>query len=91
MDSEIYEKVGRLKLLLLISAFTAMHKLVNCCFSAREIGPDLDKLFEELHKAFRGTEVSETLKIHVALKDIKHCLHFLGKQGLGIWSIQDEA
>ena len=30
----------------------------------REIGPDLDKIVEELHRAFRGTEVSETLQIH---------------------------
>lgn len=83
-DSEIYKKVGRLILLPLISAFKAMDKLVNCCSSAREIGSDLNKFVEELHEAFRGTEVSETLNIHVALKHIKHILHFLVKQGLGL-------
>lgn len=62
--------------------------VANCCFSARAVGPDLDNHIYELNKAFRGLDVSETLKIHVALKHIKDCLQFLGYYGLGLWSEQ---
>ena len=65
-----------------------MNKVVDDCFYTRRIGPELDKHIEELRKMFRGTEVSETLKIHVALHHIKHSLQFLGNSGLGLWSEQ---
>ena len=61
-----------------------MDKLVNCCISMREVGPYLEKPVEELHKAFRGTEFSETPKIRIVLKHRNHCLHFLGRHGLGL-------
>ena len=42
-----------------------MNKIVDCCFSTSTPGQDLDKLIEELKKAYASTQVSVTLKIHV--------------------------
>lgn len=72
----------------IISAFKSMNKVVQDCFSTNEVGSELDKHINELNKNFKSTGVSETLKMHVLLKHLKHCLHFLDKRGLGLWSEQ---
>ena len=65
-----------------------MDKLVNCCFTTKKIGSDLNKIIKELRKAFLATEVTETLKIHVATRYIQQCLKFLPGDSLGVWSEQ---
>lgn len=90
LDFEVCGGVGRLQLIPFVSAFHAMDKVVSNCFSTRELGPDLDKNLRELQKVIEGLdiEISKTLKIHVLVEHLKHCLHFLGKNGLGLWSEQ---
>ena len=65
-----------------------MDKVVKDCFSTSKINSELDIHIKELNKTLKATEVSETLKSHVALNHIKHSLHFLDKRGFGIWSEQ---
>lgn len=87
-DTNIYKEVGYFQILPYISAFKAMNKIVDCCFTAKAVGPNLDKLLKELSLAVKATQVSETLKIHVLLEHIKDCLQFLPGTGLGAWSEQ---
>ena len=65
-----------------------MDKIVTSCFSVQSVGPDLDKHVNELKKAFASTGVSTTLKFHVILTHLSHCLLFLDQNGLGLWSEQ---
>lgn len=83
-----YENVGLFKLMPFISAFKAMDKVVTSSFSTKKVAPDLEKNVEILRKAFLATQVSETLKIHVATKHLNDCLQYLSGNGLGIWSEQ---
>lgn len=57
--------MGDLKVLPFISAFKSMDKVVRCCFSTRKVGNDIEKYIDELSIVFKGTEISESLKIHV--------------------------
>lgn len=90
-DPQIYSGVGYFKLVPFISAFKSMDKLVTLCFGTRA-SPDQEnvkKCMSDLRKAFLSTEVSETLKIHVATRHIDQCLYFLpNDEGLGLWSEQ---
>ena len=56
-----------------------MNKLVTIFFSTKKLGTDaeIDQILKELGKAFLGTEISETLKAHVLVEHIKHCLQFV--------------
>lgn len=65
-----------------------MDKVISCCFSAKNVGADLHKHRHELKTALKGTEATETLKIHVAASHIQDCLSYLGNCGLGFWSEQ---
>lgn len=65
-----------------------MNKVVDSCFSTKNVSQDLNKYTEELKKTFRKTNVSESLKIHVVLHHLTNCLHFIKNDGLGIWSEQ---
>ncbi|CAH0552491.1 unnamed protein product [Brassicogethes aeneus] len=90
-DKIIYENVGILALVPFISAFKAMNKMVNLCFSTERRGSidALDKIIEELKKALLATGVSITLKIHVLLEHVKPTLSLLkNSEGLGKWSEQ---
>ena len=80
--------MGTLQLVSFIAAFKAIDKIVTSCFSVRSVGPDLDKHVNELKKAFAITGVSTTLKIHVILTHLNHCLLFFDQNGLGLWSEQ---
>lgn len=88
LDPEIYEEVGELALIKFVTAFKEMDKLVTCCFSKKSIGSNVRDNLNRLFVAFKGIEMSETLKIHVLLDHLEHCLHFLGEDGLGKWSEQ---
>lgn len=88
LKSNICGEVGPLKLVPFVSSFKAMDKLVNACFSTRQVNSNCEKLVKELETAFYSTGVTETLKIHVILKHLSQCLNYLGKSGLGIWSEQ---
>ena len=58
-------------------------------FFSNELGTDAEiyQILKELGKVFLGTEISETLKAHVLLQRIRHCLQFLNiDEGLGIYS-----
>ena len=87
-NPKIYADVGKLSLVPIINAFKSMDKVVNCCFSAKKKSPNLDKYINKLTTSIEATEVSRTLKIHVAVKHIQECLHFLDGRGLGVWSEQ---
>ena len=88
-DKKIYGAVGKISLQPFVSAFKIMDKIVNKCFSTRKFDAEFEKSVNELKKVFLGTDVSETLKIHVILNHIKQCLILLGeKHGLGLWSEQ---
>ena len=75
-DNNICEHVGgTLTLAPFVSAFKAMDKIVNSCFSVRKVDNGLDEKIKELNIAFAALEsVTETLKIHVSLKHLKHCI-----------------
>ena len=89
-DPEIYKDVGLLKILPFISAFKAMNKLVHISFSTKLEGSaaELHQVIREVRQTFLSTQVTETLKIHVATAHIENCLDFLSGAGLGLWSEQ---
>lgn len=88
-DPDICGKVGEKALHPYISAFNAMNKVVDSCFSNENFDNDLDQNLLELSEAFKSTGVSKTLKIHVLLDHLKQCLEFLDNDdGLGLWSEQ---
>ena len=87
-DPEIYENVGELAIVPYISALKAMDKLVNKFFSTRKIDADLNKYVEELRRTYVALDISETLKAHVVLQHLPHCLQFLNGNGLGVCSEQ---
>ena len=64
-NQQIYSDVGKFAFTPFISAFKAVNKTVDCCFSTSTPGQDLDKLIKGLKKAYASTKVSVTLKIHV--------------------------
>lgn len=47
-DPKIYANVGNLKLVPFIVSFKAMDKIVNCCFSTKTVGTDLNNNLSEL-------------------------------------------
>lgn len=55
----------RLKLQPFITAFKAMDKVVECCFSTKKVASDLSTRIQELKKCFYVTDDSETLKVHI--------------------------
>lgn len=92
-DFEIYKDVGIFKIIPFITAFEAMNKVVECCFSARKVGPSLEKDMKILRKAIDDLEVindvSETLKIHVLKEHVEQSLRYIDhNNGLGYWSEQ---
>lgn len=89
LDPEIYQDVGVLSLIRFVSALKSMNKLVDSCFSTRIVNHDFKKHLNELAKTFQGTELSETLKIHILLDHTEQSLHFLRYEcGLGLYSEQ---
>lgn len=90
LDPSIYSTVGKLALVPYVSAFNAMNKVVENCFSSKVV--DLSSLKSEidyLRKTVAAIEISENLKMHILLDHIEECLHFLNKDdGLGLWSEQ---
>lgn len=88
-DPEIYtEDVGYLAMVPFVSALKAMEKIVSSCFSTNEIEENMEIKVQELKKTFKSTSVSMTLKIHVLTEHLINCIHFLDKNGLGLWSEQ---
>ena len=77
-----------LELMPFVSAIKAMNKVVDDCFSTKLKNDELDTHIYNLKKCFEGTELAETLKIHVIFKHLKYCLHFLRQDGLRLWSEQ---
>lgn len=55
LDSAISRKVGNLQLVPFVPAFKSMNKVVDCCFSVKEVGPHLDEHLLKLTKAFKIT------------------------------------
>lgn len=73
----------------LVTTFKSFNKVVSDCFSAkRKVGPDLSGHIDEFKKMFVAANVSETLKLHVALQHNQHKLRFLNNTGLGLSSEQ---
>lgn len=87
-DPEICENVGKLCLVPFISTLKSMDKVVNCCFSTKQVGVDLEKYIRELNRNFEATNLSKTLKLHVTLDHLQDCLKYLNNNGLGTWSEQ---
>lgn len=89
-DLDVLGNVMPIQIQPFVSVFKSMNKVVESCFSTKKYGSvsDLAKNIDELKKTFKAIDVSETLKIHVALHHLQHCLHFLGNDGLGLWSEQ---
>lgn len=89
-DPTFYEEVGIVEIMPYITAYKAMNKVVNCCFTSGKVGPSLDAYIKELEYALNGIDkLSETLKIHVILSHVKESLQFIEKNnGLGFWSEQ---
>lgn len=88
-DPEICGQVGELRILPFIHFLKSMNKVVQDCFSIKCNEVDLDFHIKELRKSFEAIEsLTQTLKIHVTLKHLKHCLVSLEERGLGFWSEQ---
>ena len=88
LDYEICKDVGPLPLVPFVSALKAMDKVVECCFSTKKVGENLDDHIEKFKLAYKSTGVSETLKVHVIMEHLKNCLSYLDGRGLGLWSEQ---
>src|SRR6195952_2968852 len=87
-DPEIYQNVGKLRLLPFINFFKAMNQLVSQCFSTKRVTIGIESLLKNLKIHFEATEVSETLKIHVLFEHLQQCLECLNHDGLEVWSEQ---
>lgn len=88
-DPNIYGELGELGILPFIIFLKSMNKVVDDCFSIKYNKEHFDEHLKQLTKAFEAIEsLSQTLKIHVLLKHLKHCLDFLEGHGLGLWSEQ---
>lgn len=90
LDPLIYEKVGQLSIVPYVSAFKAMNRIVENCFSTKTT--DVSSLKNEiayLKKVVSSTDVSITLKMHILLDHLDEGLSFLNEdEGLGLWSEQ---
>lgn len=73
-----------------ISSFKVIDKIVKSCFSIKIVGSNVRDLVIDLKKALRALDnVSETLKVHVAVNHIEQGINFLeNNDGLGLWSKQ---
>ena len=73
----------------IIMAFKGMNKVVNDCFSTGKVSKSLTDDVIELNRLYKGTELNETLKIHVVLHHLEQCLsHITDNRGLGMVSEQ---
>jgi hypothetical protein len=81
--------VSPLQIVPFISAFKAMNKVVETCFSNLYVVPDvLENQLNHLKKMYIATGLSETIKIHSITCHLKDCIIFLKNRGLGMWSEQ---
>ena len=72
-----------------VPALKGMNKVEEDCFSTRKASPDTSKHISELKTLFEGSDLHETLKIHVILNHVEDCLATIeDNQGLGLWSEQ---
>lgn len=89
LDPEVMSECTLFEIMPFISTFKAMNKIVENCFSIKRVAENLESNIGELNKCFKATGVSETLKIHIILHHLSHCLYFLkNDDGLGLWSEQ---
>ena len=89
LDPEILQGTSPLDIMKYVSALKGMNKVVENCFSTRKVSTETEKHLIELRALFEGTDLSETLKVHVILEHVKDCLATLKDgRGLGIWSEQ---
>lgn len=90
LTSEITDHVGgSLVVLPFIAAFKAMDKIVHSCFRVTRVQSNLNQHIGDLRTALLAIHVSESLKIHIALKHIEESLEFLNEgEGFGLWSEQ---
>ena len=65
-----------------------MDKVVADCFSTGKVGTDLKSHLSDLQGHFEATGLSETLKIHVVLKQISEYLSPLNGHGSALYSEQ---
>jgi hypothetical protein len=69
--------VSPLQIVPFISAFKAMNKVVETCFSNLYVVPDvLENQLNHLKKMYIATGLSETIKIHSITCHLKHCIIF---------------
>lgn len=89
-DPEIYENVGSLRLVPFINTLKAFDKIVHNFFSTKTTNntADLDVYISNLKSAYKATEISMTLKVHVVFEHLKDCLEYLENSSLGVWSEQ---
>lgn len=89
-DPEIYDEVvGIFAIQPFIAAFKVMNTIVDNYFTTNIVNiTNLNMHLTELRKAFRSTNVSQTLKIHVVLDHLEQGLIHLNYDGLGLWSEQ---
>ena len=73
----------------IVMAYKSMDKIVQDCFSTAKVSEDLSSDIKDLNRLFEGTEINETLKIHVILHHLEHCLSNISNgRGLGLVSEQ---
>ena len=66
-----------------------MDKVVKACFSTDKVSDSVSDNIKDLNRLYEGTEMNETLKIHVVLHHTEHCLANLDdNRGLGMVSEQ---
>ncbi len=88
-DPDVLGSVSPIAVQPIIMAFKGMDKLVKACFSTDKVSNTVADIIKDLKRLYEGTELNETLKIHVVLHHIEHCLANLDdNRGLGMVSEQ---
>ena len=88
---KIYDDLGGpLPLYPIVAVFKTLNKIVHSCFSVMKVDKSLHVQIEEFKKGYLVTQITETLKVHVAVAHIESCHKLLynktkNKTGLGVW------
>ena len=88
-DPDVLGDVSPIAVQPIIMAFKGMDKVVKACFSTDKVSDSVSDNIKDLNRLYEGTEMNETLKIHVVLHHTEHCLANLDdNRGLGMVSEQ---
>jgi hypothetical protein len=87
-DKEVLGNISKLEIVPFVESIKSMNRLVHKCFKSENVSPGWQKDVEDLKKNYKATGLSITLKAHVLMEHLDHCLHYLGGMGLGRFSEQ---